>query len=460
MIDELIDETIRRIEATEGRSRSRAEKPKAGFDHAVRHILVELWKASKCIPSGEVSINKRSGYYSEQNERYRDTLLTYKQTMAAFDGLVKLGFVEITQKGYFDRDNSEGELTRIIAADELKERINEVRGHPAVALEPDLTRETVLLRNQIDGQRVLVDYEDTASTDQYRQNLYLINSCFAKHWFDLEVLDKEIPILADRITSHSNKEPVDFSKRTLVRIFSNGSFKEGGRFYRGWWQNVPSKYRKYITIDEKRTGEGDFSQLNPHMLYFANNKELGSEDAYDRVLDGQHRAKVKEAFNAMVQANTPLKSCPKTIDLSEVDINWSELRDRILASHKPISHEFFNGVGNKLQFKDSTIAEKVMLHFAEMDAPALPVHDSFIMHHGYAESGEMEEAMRRAFHETFGESIKVSEEIIDWQYRKTQSDTDEFKPLSFEQILQADDDVSQWRHRHSEWYKKRSQNAK
>jgi hypothetical protein len=53
-----------------------------------------------------------------------------------------------------------------------------------------------------------------------------------------------------------------------------------------------------------------------------------------------------------------LKSCPKTIDLSEVDISWTELRDRILATHKPIAHEFFNGVGNKLQFKDSTIAEK------------------------------------------------------------------------------------------------------
>ena len=97
MIDELIDETIRRIEATEGRSRSRAEKPKVSFDHAVRHILLELWKASKCIPAGEVSINKRSGYYSEQNERYRDPLLTYKQTMAAFEGLVKLGFVEINR---------------------------------------------------------------------------------------------------------------------------------------------------------------------------------------------------------------------------------------------------------------------------------------------------------------------------------------------------------------------------
>ena len=32
-----------------------------------------------------------------------------------------------------------------------------------------------------------------------------------------------------------------------------------------------------------------------------------------------------------------------------------------------------------------------------MNAPALPVHDSFIVHHGYAEIGEVEETMRRAF---------------------------------------------------------------
>ena len=71
MIEELINETISRIEGTEGRARSRAEKPKASFDQAVRYILLELWKASKCIPAGEVSINKRSGYY--QN-KMRDTV--------------------------------------------------------------------------------------------------------------------------------------------------------------------------------------------------------------------------------------------------------------------------------------------------------------------------------------------------------------------------------------------------
>ena len=225
--------------------------------------------------------------------------------------------------------------------------------------------------------------------------------------------DTELAKLEARIANHATKEPIDFSQRTLVRIFSNGSFKQGGRFYRGWWQNVPSEYRKYITIDEKRTAEFDFSQLNPHLLYHSNYKELGSEDAYDRVLDGEHRKVVKQAFNAMVQASTPLKNCPSEIDMSGLEMSWAELRDRIIKAHKPIADLFFKGVGNHLQFQDSNIAERVMLHFAGMDAPALPVHDSFILHHAYGESGEVEEAMRRAFYEEVGEHIsKIDKEIL------------------------------------------------
>ena len=129
----------------------------------------------------------------------------------------------------------------------------------------------------------------------------------SKHWADLEIKDADLATLEDRISSHDEKQPIDLSARSLVRIFSNGSFKEGGRFYRGWWQNVPSEYRNYITIDMKRTVEYDFSQLNPHMLYYAYNKELGEEDAYDRVLDGEHRDLVKSAFNAMIQASSPLQ---------------------------------------------------------------------------------------------------------------------------------------------------------
>ena len=188
------------------------------------------------------------------------------------------------------------------------------------------------------------------------------------------------------------------------------------------------------------------------MIYDRHNLDLGSEDAYDRVLDGEHRDIVKQAFNAMVQASSLLKSCPESIDLSQADISWPDLRERILTSHKPIAHEFFRGVGNKLQFKDSCIADSIMLHFAAMDAPALPVHDSFILHHGYGETGEVEAAMRRAFHEAFGESIKVKEEIIDWSYRKDNTHNQEPQKIDIDTLLKADEDVSQWRERHNIWY--------
>ena len=45
-----------------------------------------------------------------------------------------------------------------------------------------------------------------------------------------------------------------------------------------------------------------------------------------------------------------------------------ELKEEILKAHKPIKDLFFKGLGNKLQFEDSCIAESVMLQFAHSDA--------------------------------------------------------------------------------------------
>ena len=454
-LEELIKETVKRIEAKEGRSRSRTADEQLRFEHATRVLIVDLWKAVRSTPIRECSINKRSGWYSE-NPRYRDPLLTYKQMIAVFDGLINIGFIEVTREGYFDRTIYQGKTTRFVARDELLERLQGLDGHPAISIKPDFNAETIILRDKVDGRKVLQEYDDTPATERHRANLKKINSCFLRHWFDLEVQDTEVAKLEARIANHATKEPIDFSQRTLVRIFSNGSFKQGGRFYRGWWQNVPSEYRKYITIDEKRTAEFDFSQLNPHLLYHSNYKVLGSDDAYDRVLDGEHRKIVKQAFNAMVQASTPLKSCPEEIDMSGLEMSWAELRDRIIKAHKPIADHFFKGVGNHLQFMDSNIAERIMLHFAGMDAPALPVHDSFILHHAYGESGEVEEAMRRAFYEEVGNHIsKIDEEILTWDYRKAKDDTLEVKTLELDAFLSADNDVSQWRGRHSLWYAQR-----
>lgn len=444
-ITDLIIETTKRIEGLETRKRNRDANTQLRFEHSVRTILIDLWKAIHSIPPRECLINKRSGYYSE-NPRYRDPLLTYKQTIAAFDGLNMLGLIEVTKEGYHDRETLQGSLTKVVARDELLERLREIEVHPALSIQPDLNCESILLRNTIDGHRQHVDYNDTPKTDEYRQNLNRINQCFLRHWADIQIKDTEFDALEARIGADDERLPIDFTARTLVRIFSNGSFKEGGRFYRGWWQNVPIEYRKHITIDMKQTVEYDFSQLNPHMLYFAYNKELGSEDAYDRVLDGEHRDLVKSAFNAMIQASTDLRNCPSDIDPSIADMSWGELRDRIIEAHRPIEHLFFCGTGNKMQFEDSCICEGVMLHFASMDTPALPVHDSFIMHHGYG--GELEEAMRRAFYDRFGGDIPTSKEMLE-EYK-----ADDSPPTStgLDEVLELEKEYSKWQARNDAWF--------
>ena len=86
MFSELVNEIISLIES---RKRSRTEKEQSSFQYSVEYILKDLWLASKSIPVRETIIHKRSGHFSE-NPRYRDPKLTYRPTMAAFEGLLNL----------------------------------------------------------------------------------------------------------------------------------------------------------------------------------------------------------------------------------------------------------------------------------------------------------------------------------------------------------------------------------
>jgi hypothetical protein len=444
MFEELVKEITKELEVQESRGRARSGDAQGSFEYAVRFILTLLWRDSISYPPCESSINLRNGYYSEL-PRYRDNKLTYRQVKAAFDALINCRFIEITKKGYYMRETGQSGLTKFIPTDRLLERFESLEGHPAFQIKPNLDEETIILRDKIDGKNVDIHYDDIRKTNRFRSNLKIINDCLMRHWVDLRIRNTEFSHLAKRISQHSGKEPVDLSRRTLVRIFANGSFEEGGRFYRGWWQNVPSEYRKFITIDEMVTTEYDFSQLSPHMLYFAHNKDMGQEDAYDRVLDGQHRKIVKQAFNAMVQSKTPLNSKPNKIDLDGLEMSWKDLRQKILDSHKPISHLFFTGVGNKLQFKDSCIAESVMLQFANQNQAALPIHDSFIMQEGYA--GHLEEAMRRAFYDEFEADIPLKQEVITERIALF----DESGDPRTQEITADDKEHSQWYDRNTMW---------
>ena len=377
------------ISSIENRECNRSADAQKCFKHAIECLLKELWLGIAIHPEYEVGIYRRSSWYSE-TPQYQDPNLTFKQAIAAYDGMVATDLIRVVQDGSHDRDTGRSDVTKVIATDKLMQIMEGLDGNTFKEVKPDLDAECILLRDR----------------------LLTINKCFARHWPDLRITDDDYMDLQERSCLDKNKSPVDFSKRILTRIFSNGRFDHCGRFYRAWWQNVPSEYRKHITIHVKRICEYDYSQLNPHMVYFLRGKKMGDEDAYDRVFDGEHRDIVKEAFNAMIQASTNLTQKPRKLDLSEVDLDWPTLKQTILDAHKPIADVFFQGHGNHLQFIDSRIVENVMVNFIRAeDAPVLPLHDSFVIHYAYSELGELEGKMRRAFPGHFKKDINVKSEI-------------------------------------------------
>ena len=435
------------ISSVENRERKRTASAQRHFEHAIECLVKDLWLGTVIHPEYEAGIHRRSNWYSE-TPQYRDPNLTYPQAIAAYDGMVATDFIRVARDGYYDRDTGKSDVTKVIATDKLLQVLESLEGNPFKEVKPDLDKECILLRDRINDQRVLIPYENDKNTNEMRKNLITINKCFARHWPDLRITNDAYIVLQERLRLEQDQSPIDFSKRILTRIFSNGRFDHGGRFYRAWWQNVPSQYRKYITIDGKRTCEYDYSQLNPHMVYFLRGAKMGDEDAYDRVFDGEHRSIVKEAFNAMIQASTNLTQKPKKLDLNDVDLDWTTLKQAILDAHKPIADVFFQGHGNHLQFIDSCIAETVMLNFIKAeDAPVLPVHDSFIMHYAYGELGELEEEMRRAFHGHFKKDINVKSEI--GVMLPSSFDRKEWSDLTFEEQVHGPPEYSQWEDRNS-----------
>jgi len=67
-------------------------------------------------------------------------------------------------------------------------------------------------------------------------------------------------------------------------------------------------------------------------------------------------------------------------------------------------------MGNRLQFKDSQLAERIMLYFAERNIPVLPVHDSFIITRGLY--SELVNAMHDEFEKMFHLPINIDSKLM------------------------------------------------
>ena len=247
----------------------------------------------------------------------------------------------------------------------------------------------------LDTKKKFKEYEDNSATRSMRGKLHAYNNLLHKTNIKLTRNKK--------VSNYLEVKPTNFNNKEYYRIFNDGSFELGGRFYGAWWVTLSKDIRKYITINKSKTVELDYSSLNIHLLYSEedlNYYDLNESIADPYVLKGADKDErdinkliitialnktdkskfvyaVKGGINGDNDKNYSLGN-KKLLGVPNAKEIWRRIK-LFKEENDPIKHHLFTGVGKRLQFKDSCIAESIIENMVNMRIPILAIHDSFIV---------------------------------------------------------------------------------
>jgi len=404
----------------------RPRKNKRSLVEHEKFLLSTGWLCRKLLAVHTAHKGASSRISRDKNRykagRYVPEGVTYTIAIeGVLDLMEMIGYVEMTNRGHYSRETGEGDQTRYRPTDTFLRHFEVVSSILPKQLIGHEDTDPIVVQVATERRmkwkddkpkfvtiKVKKEYTDNKQTSNWKDNLTIINDCIKRHWADLYLTDEHWAKLNKQLIREKEHDysPIQLHRATLRRVFNSTSFDEGGRFYGAWWHNIPSAMRAFITIDGKFTNEFDYGRIHPTILY-ADEGIILEEDAYDIGIGEEHRDIIKHSFNAMVQAKSKLTTPPKDIDWKSTGKTWKELRQLILDKHEPIKDSFFCGIGNRLQFRDSQLAEQIMLRFAKQDIPVLPVHDSFIIIRGLY--SELVSAMHEEFEKMFGVPINIDD---------------------------------------------------
>jgi len=396
-VDNLVSAVLKEIKSALKVERFNKTKYKSNL----KVLLLNLFVTYSVSPKMYLAVARGFGDYS--TSRYNSNNIGYKVFVRLVDSLSELGYIEY-HRGHFDTFTASGHRSRIRANTKLIRHF-ESSAISTAMITMDKDEETIILRKSKEeslniNKKDLVHYIDTDETNKMRGNLEEINALLDRTWIDIEISDEEHIKLNEKMDKEPDKSPIDFTRRKLRRIFNNSSFEQGGRFYHVWWQEISSSYRKYITINGKRTEEEDFGGIHVRMLYALEGIELGSEDTH--IIEGygrEYREQVKRAIYIIINAETRDKAIYAINGKLTLPSNETaqDLLNKLELKHPKIAKYFATGKGIELQYIDSQIAEKVMLRLARDNIVALPVHDSFIVRMSHI--NDLKEEMYKAYKE-------------------------------------------------------------
>ena len=417
------------------------------LEDIVLKALPPLIHRSSVTTSISLDKNWYSSTYQYNSEKFKYN--TYIER--AFCKLIDAGYVQVTTKGWLDRNTGNSDNTKYRLTSKFKAwfhtqladvgfdgKLEDLIVDPLLLPNPYPLR--VQKRKQgdissLEPRTEKIPFITTAKSEQICLDIQKLNKVLDQTWVDLDLTDYQWKELDKVLAKHKKRDRprfIRFNEKRIYRVFHDTDFNTGGRYYGGWWQTIPKEYRKHLIIDGKATVEVDYSGLHPAILYAKEGLTL-PKDPYTPILGPQHRDLSKKLFNALINAKKDPEAPPRGVKIRFPDqpLNWEQIKERIYEIHAPIREHFCKGSGLWLMHEDSVLATGVLHHFANMGVPCLPVHDSFIVHHGY------EEDLRKKMSELFADRYGFTPSLKDKGVIFYRSDIPSRDTLDVQDILAA-----------------------
>jgi len=396
----------------------------------LKTVLMNLLRSARTQRG--VMYPRSNSWFQSILSKYKYPFVTYDLVINLTDALLREGFITHL-KGSWDMAANYKEQSIMNPSVKLLEFYNHL---PPDVIEYSLPVQEVLLRNitieeelnentgktEKKKKKVLLDYTDTTAIINMRKVIREWNYLRKRTFVTLDIPkklyyadeNKEILEYYCDLTAKDNKS-VHFKVKPkgVYRVFRK-DFEHFGRYSAGIETMVKREYRPTFKINGEPTIELDFQALHIRMLY--NMESINYPGDPYQIAAESYKFKtyrIRKYFKMIglmaINADTKTGTIKALRDKlkNEIIIKYPLIKKMLehwLTVHKPIEKYLCSGIGLKLMYKDSCIAEKVIQHFTSRGIFVMCVHDSFIISKKYKK--ELKAVMEKSYKEIMWTKFK------------------------------------------------------
>ena len=385
-------------------------KPKRTVRESLRVLILDLYVKWLKDPSISIGFNKSKSSY-KVGSRYNGLHIPEK-VIEVEALLVDAGYVE--ELGHFNSPDrtARSYTTRIRHTKALRELFHKLT-IDLHDIDTHANEECIILHDKYVGDPdddtiQKIDYkeddlpeDEVLLLDTLRSQLQAYNALLKRTFIDIpSYASSTLTRTISKGRNAGRKQTISLGpdNKFVIRVFNGGlagKWQLGGRFYRGWWQQIDKEDRSKIYINDQPTLEVDFKAFHPNLL----SNELGvrlSDDPYDLgelilpdviTTTEQQRAYVKLLVLMGINADSDKKAYrafrnsdrKDKLGQSLTDIQLGKLMKGFIKKHPQFDCILNTGQALRLMNIDSQIANMVIDHFTQKNIPVLCIHDSFII---------------------------------------------------------------------------------